>query len=173
MIQLIISVTGLNVAINQLTSFAANISDWRGYWDKVEMYLDGRESDLFSSTGSSHGVTWAALSPGYAERKAREGFGSQPLLVRTGAMKAGLLGQGGGSSLFTIRRKSRFKFIWGSSDPLVKIHGRGLGEHLPKRSLIVLTKADTDRLSRMARDFINKQAIESGMSSISITGRLT
>ena len=170
MVQLIIKVLGITKATHQLNAFAANISDWRGYWDDVEEYLDKRESDLFASEGASHGVTWAPLSPEYAIRKAQAGFGSQSILVRTGSMKSGLL-KTGPSSHFAVRQKSRFKFVWGSSDPLVRIHGRGLGKGLPKRSIIVLTPDDVKKLARMARDFINQQAIESGMSAFSLVRR--
>ncbi len=163
MFALSIRILGLTTAINQLSSLAAGIQDWNGYWEVVEEFLDKRAEQAFNTEGASHGQPWEPLSPAYAIRKARDGYGTQKILVRTGAMKAGLLGSGDLSH--TIRRRSRRRFTWGSSDPLVAIHHEGKGDWLPARPILVLTESDVKALSKEARNFINRKAVEAGMAA--------
>jgi hypothetical protein len=81
-----------------LERWAARVNDFSEAWPHAIKLIHAHNKRTFDSEGSAtgDGRRWAALTPNYARRKARE-YPGQPLLVRTSALRSALTGVGSGS----------------------------------------------------------------------------
>jgi hypothetical protein len=99
---------------------------------------------------------WRPLSPAYAARKARQGFGSRAG-VKTGDMFDSLTRENDPLHVERIKPESLF---FGSKDPVAKLFQKGSfrppSNRQPPRRLIKLTAKDRKRLLTIIRDHVLK-----------------
>ncbi len=115
------------------------------------------ERKQFESEGSYGSGGWAALSPDYAEQKARD-FPGRPLLVRTGLMKESLLGE----NPWSIEDIQPLQMKVGTKLEYAIYHQKKTSK-MPARPVIDLTEEDKRRFTHIIHKSLVAQAKEAGL----------
>lgn len=107
-----------------------------------------QELRIFATQGTAGASgAWPKLSPAYAKRKRKAGFGSR-ILVRTGAMKATLTQAGGPGYHQSFQRVGALAvFLLGGFSRIAGYHRRGTPP-LPRREMLQKTQAQIAEIRR-------------------------
>lgn len=103
------------------------------------------EKKIFASQGQALGRRWRALSPEYAQAKARQ-YPGAPILVRTGRLRASL------TEKPIVRFRGNTMEV-GTNVPYSEYHQRGMGNN-PVRRHVGLTIGDRSAWVRDVREYI-------------------
>lgn len=132
----------------RLEEIGARLHDMQPVLDEYGRYLVNTHIPAqFAALGTP--ARWAPLSLRYARWKALHHPG-QPLLVRTGAMKAGFHWNSGPRSLRIV---NRIRAGQSGGEPRWQYHQWGTAQ-LPARPVIQLTNKDRRRLQELAEEYI-------------------
>lgn len=132
-----VSLPGLAPYVVGLNRYRAAIADWVPFWrDRFAPAFYQQTLENFVSEGGASGARWAPLSRAYAAWKAQR-FPGNGILVRSGALKASLLGPGAPYSVF---RPTSTSLDIGSSVPWGMFHQLGT-RAMPQRPPLRLTPA--------------------------------
>lgn len=157
-----IEVDGIEGFYKALDQVEREVSDWRAAWAECEKLFYQIEAQQFGSEGSRGGSKWVPLSAKYKRWKELK-YPGRPILVRTGEMKASLLGSGGNA----IRDLTEDSLTLGSRLPYAKYHQRG-GGRLPQRPPIVVTPSDIGQFTRRMLNHMKTVADDSGFTTLGL-----
>lgn len=117
-----------------LTRFTRNADDATPAWEKIADSFAQLEAKQFSSQGAHASGGWAPLSPKYAAWKAQR-YPGQPTLVRTGELRASLIGRPFGVEVITPQ-----SITIGSNVEHGQYHQHGTSR-MPQRRPVELTES--------------------------------
>jgi hypothetical protein len=143
--ELELSSTGYaQVFINDLEALGLRMQDMEPVFDLFGRYIvEQHIPRQFAAHGTP--ARWAPLSPEYAAWKARH-FPGRPILVRSGAMRAGFTWEAHPRSLRIINRVTAGQR---SRTPRWVFHQEGT-DHMPARPMVQISTADRTRLRQFA-----------------------
>ena len=112
-----------------------------------------QENRIFATQGSAGaGGAWPKLSPAYAKRKRKDGFGSR-ILVRTGAMKSALTTPGNPNYYQAFQRVGALAvFLLGGFSRIAGYHRRGTPPQ-KRREMLNKTAAQIAEIRRALFDW--------------------
>lgn len=143
-------------ALSMLDRIIGAMRDLSPFYEQVlEPDFYEMQARRFSTEGGED--PWARLSDQYAAWKARH-FPGQPILVATGALRAGLTSQGGAGN---VRRIDATTMEVGTSDPKAPFHQFGTSR-MPRRQVIDFTGTDERRWQDLAERYFERIAKEAG-----------
>jgi phage gpG-like protein len=140
-----------------LSRFGENVKDLRPAFNQISSLFYNIEKKQFTSEGSYGSGGWKALSPKYAEWKARN-YPGKPILQRSGRMMSSLTGQTGD----TVREMGPLWLRLGTSVYYAFFHQRGT-KYMPKRKPIELTEIDKRNWVKAVQRFLVNMAREKGL----------
>lgn len=145
-----------------ITRFGDGVSDYRPIWPLIYGEFQAEVKGQFESQGEQGGQAWAPLSDnppgrGYASWKQRH-YPGQPILVRTGELKASLTDPHAPGAVFEPQPK---QMTMGSNVPYAIYHQKGTGK-MPARPEIELTEKWKRETMRHIQDFLVMRATELG-----------
>ncbi len=121
--------------------------DLRPVWNFIVSDFFALEGQQFATEGGL-GRPWPPLSPVYAAWKAKH-FPGQPILVRTGRLRASLTGR----NADTVEVQEPQLLRIGTRVPYARFHQTGTSR-MPPRPPIVLTEAVKDRWCRLIHAYL-------------------
>lgn len=131
------TVYGDQLVREEFSRFTAGVQDFRPVFEQLQNDLQYRlVQQGFTSRGARFGSTWPALSPKYAEWKARH-YPGRPMMVLTRRLERSLLGKTGDS----IRVLGKKVFRFGTRVPYGIFHHMGT-TRMPRRQFLGLTHDD-------------------------------
>lgn len=166
-----------------LGRFSDGVKDLRPAFEDIADDFNIVEQGQFNTTGRAESGGWAPLNPAYAEWKAKA-FPGQPLLVRSGRMRAALTGRTADSVRVILPLELRMG-VDDAAVPWAKFHNSGtLGSFeqrekveglpgMPKRPPIELSEKTRKRWVLIIRRYLVKLArgVTSGSDADSIGKR--
>ena len=81
-----IKLKGMEKVLNGLDNFKTNLSQTGEPLTKSSQYMQLEASANFPAQGSVFDEKWDSLKPSTVKRKEKAGFGSMPMMVRTGEL---------------------------------------------------------------------------------------
>lgn len=142
MTQVNFEVLGEKQVSQMLSRTTDKAADLGPYWIMVQGLLRQVIGEQFTTEGGRTGG-WAPLSARYALDKARR-FGSQPILVASGALRRSLMGGSGQISQQEGNETLRF----GTSVPYGVFHQTGTSR-MPQRRILDLTNDDRRTMMKL------------------------
>lgn len=133
MTRITLDVLGTRQVDRTLTRWADALKDARPLWEELAAEFGRANAQQFGSQGAASGG-WAALSPGYAEWKARH-YPGAPILVRTGALMRSLTARPYG-----VERITRDSLTVGTNIDYAWYHQHGTSR-MPARPPVEFTDA--------------------------------
>lgn len=130
-----------------LARFAAGLDDARPVWEKLARRFGVLNRAQFASEGATGSGGWQALSPDYAEWKARH-YPGKPILERTGDLKRSLTRRPYGVEVL----ERRF-MVLGSDVEYGPYHQAG-GDRLPQRRPVELPERERREWVRILQRFV-------------------
>jgi phage gpG-like protein len=124
-----------------LSRVTDKIDDLAPFWEAAGSMLVTTVGEQFDTQGGRTGG-WAPLSPQYAIDKARK-YGSQPILVASGAMRASLMGGSG-----NISRQIPEGLVFGTDVSYARYHQTGTSR-MPQRRILDLTSDDRRAMMKL------------------------
>lgn len=129
--------------------YVFRLDNWGPFFDQIAVDFREYEAARFAAEGAfEREPRWQDLTEAYALRKARDGYGQQPILQRTGAMLAAVLDpqreETGAQMTLTI--DSAYAIYHDSHRPRES--------HLPRRPILALSAARKTKWTQMLRDYI-------------------
>jgi len=160
---------------------ADTLNDLTKYWPAVADVFYEIEREQFQTEGARGGAKWAALSPAYAEWKARwlerETFDSKNQLLRlkgdlyrsltSRGGKAGLIADYADNSIYDPKSDS---LTLGSTLPYATAHQRGTSK-MPARPPIQFQPTDARRFQRAFRDEVAKEVKRAGWPDLDLSSQ--
>ncbi len=142
MVQIDFNVLGERQVSRMLSRTTDKAADLGPYWQMVQGLLEESVGKQFDTQGGRTGG-WAPLSARYAADKSRR-FGSQPILVATGALKESLTGGSGGIA----RQEGNTSLRFGTQLGYGRFHQTGTS-NMPQRRILDLTNDDRRTMMKM------------------------
>ena len=142
MTQVNFEVLGERQVSQMLSRTTDKAADLGPYWLMVQGLLSQVIGEQFDSAGGRTGG-WAPLSERYVADKVRR-FGSQPILVATGALRESLMGGSGQIS----RQEGNETLRFGTSLGYGVFHQTGT-RNMPQRRILDLTNDDRRTMMKM------------------------
>lgn len=131
------------------------VSDFRPLWPRIAAVFHEQERMQFDASGAGPSGAWASLSARYGAWKARR-YPGQPLMVRTGRLRASLL-EASADSIVDMSEAIRMRI--GTAVPYAIYHQRG-GGFLPRRKLVDLTARQNLAFAREFQKYVNTDALK-------------
>lgn len=100
--------------------------------------------DTFDKQASVEGKTWESLSPATIAQRMRLGFGTGPILIRTGKLKEGFFKTVKALSVYVSNKVKYYPY-----------HQLGQGKN-PQRKMLGLTKNLTEDIIEIINKFLRK-----------------
>lgn len=105
--------------------------------------------DNFTTAGAAAGTPWRPLAPSTVLQRQRLGYaGSNPILVRSGGLRATWTQEGASGHYSSVRQQSGYT-IWeegaDDSNPIARIHELG-GARIPARPVSMLGESQDQRI---------------------------
>lgn len=115
----------------RLRIISSSIKDWTpAFEDTADALVKVFSVDAFDTEGQAFDEPWAALKPRYAARKAREGYGDKPILVKTGKMQ----------KAFQSLAKTDYAQVWNSTAYFKYHQSNQPRSKLPRRVMMKLAE---------------------------------
>lgn len=150
---------GIEASAKRLRSIsknAPNALDDVGY--AFGVYLGRQVYKQFRTNGAWFGTPWRPLTPEYAARKTAEGYGGQPILVKTGELRREF------RFPKNIIRHTSKRWVYGTDSDLAAWHHYGTyrdGKQVnPPRPIIVVTPLMEKQLARLIKNAILGKGLE-------------
>lgn len=124
-----------------LDEYGGKLDDFTPVFNQFGPYFLGSIQRNFKVEGRP--VRWAALSQSTIRQRLRLGFGSGPILYRTGALARG----------FRWSAAKRSFKVWNTS-PLFPYHQYGTRRGIPARPMVVLQARDRAEFTKIIRDHL-------------------
>ncbi|MCP4990886.1 MAG: hypothetical protein GY928_34045 [Colwellia sp.] len=115
---------------------------------KIGLYLMGSIRRNFKAEGRPQ--RWKPLANATIQDRLRKGFGSGPILQRTGALMNSLTKPGAKGQIFSARKRS---LQLSSRIPYFPYHQRGTSK-IPQRVMLDFQKQDRSQISRIINRYI-------------------
>lgn len=149
-LRLTISLPGLPSLTTALSRYRTDIADWRPFWTQyfAPAFYQNVLQDFVLEGGGS-GQSWAPLSTAYAIWKSRQ-FPGRGILVRSGVLKASLMGPDAPAAVF---RATDTSLELGTSVPYGIYHQMGTSR-MPQRPPLRLTPAFMETMGRSMQKFV-------------------
>ena len=107
----------------------------------------------------ARGRRWKRLAPGTVRDRERQGYGSGPILWRTGALAESLAYQGANGNVFRV---SRNQLSVGTEVFYAGFHQAGT-RRMPRRAVVGLTRNRRAAIIARLNDFVKAQAMAQGI----------
>lgn len=144
-----------------MDNLGTKLSNYKESLEQIAKDYYVGEKSTFSAEGAFEGKpSWAQLSPEY-ERRKKEKYGNQPILVRTGSLRKAVTNRNARGSIF---RLTKLSLVVGANIPvggwnLAMLHQLGTSK-MPAREVVRITPTQEKRWIRIFRDFIWKKVGE-------------
>jgi phage gpG-like protein len=124
------------------------LDDWSPVFEQFWPYQKSSIMRNFEAQGRP--TRWKRLSKRTIADRRRRGYGAGPILVRSGTLKRGFLGDWG-KKYFRINNRARspkgYPYFW--------VHQLGAAKaHIPQRIMVVLLRQDQAQFTKLARKHI-------------------
>ena len=138
-----VSAKGARGFVTRIDRWTINLKTMNPAYEAIANYQAAEWRKQFATEGSHFGTSWAPLSPGYRKWKAAH-FPGQPILVRTGRLRASLTQRPLGIEEVTSKG-----IRLGTDVPYGQFHQRGT-RVMPRRQLYS-NKADATRARAISK----------------------
>lgn len=136
-------------AIGELFGLPPKLDLSKTFKDKVVPAIEKQVNERFETDGFG---SWEPLSSGYLQEKIRSGY-PPDILVRSGHMKRSVTQKGAPDNICLITSN---RMTWGSRDPLVALHSKGVKGKLPAREVLGLRDTDEEMITKIIEDEVDR-----------------
>lgn len=145
-----------NLALGKL---ATRLADFKPVFAAIAPEFYAAEARQFESEGQG---SWPALAESTVKQKAAAGYGSKPILQRTGKLYESLTVQG---APFNVTDIGETEATFGTNVPYAILHQLGGGK-LPRRREIDPTDADKQKFVSVAQTRMRELLHETGFTVV-------
>lgn len=135
--------------VKDLRGMAERSKDMRPAFKAIALYLMGSYARNFKAEGRPK---WPALAASTIADRRRKGFGSGPILVRTGALRDSLTKPGAPGQHLKITPKT---IQFGSNVKYYIFHQYGT-QNMPARPMALLQRQDKAQVSRIINTYVRE-----------------
>ena len=149
-----VTITGVKDLSANLKKLDINLSKLSQPLKSSAEFMKLEANRNFSAKGATFGETWLPLTERTKKIKERLGYGSQPMMVRTGLLKSAFWVDGP----YTTKLGGNVKVL----NPIyyAPLHQEGVGR-LPRRVLLKLAKKQVDEITRIFVNWVTRQVRQS------------
>ena len=140
-----ITVTGIKEVQLGLKKMEENLAKTDEPLSRSGRFMQLEAFANFPEEGGRFGESWDPLKESSRKRKESEGFGGQPLMVRTRRLFSG----------FQVHKGKNFAEIFNPVSYAVE-HQYGIGKNLPRRVLLKLAKRQIDEIVKIFFEWVSQ-----------------
>jgi len=141
-------IEGVENAIKCFDNFERELLNPKEPLNNSAMFMREEAIRNFPEEGQVFEEKWDPLEPSTLKRKEKEGYGNQPMMVRTGRLRDSFI-----PNIDTISNGSGVASVYNPT-PYAISHQQGIGRNLPRRVLLKLVGKQRDRITNIFFDWI-------------------